>query len=618
MKKSKRIRIALIDTGVDATHPELKKAALSQYCIRDNKVEQVALPKDAMGHGTACAGIIHRLEPEAEIISVQCMDHRGMAEGEQILTALEWCVDQKIDIVNLSFGALSNRLEDRFSGVGRRAIENNMIVFAACHDSGYPSVPACLPEYLSVLGKSVKGRYSYYCYADHFIANAGRQRVCWINPRYILAEGTSFAAARMSAYAARIKRNGCFTKYEDILNALFQCAQEGRDINLPTVVRNRAVENNSSFFPIQKAALYSLTKEMHPLMYFPDLTNIEIAGIIEPPYKRKVSNPPFQNSSIFSFVPISDDTLLEEKLQGVDTLIISRTSAYEAMLQREHLAGILERAIQCKKNVYSLEYLDSDLYPDVFALARKNGCLIRHPMLSYDNLIEASLYRDMYGHISNETPVVGVFGTGTSQGKFTTQLVLRRLLKAMGYNVNNYGTETHSELFGFEGFYPLEMDLSVKFSQDEMIPYIQGDIRRMEIVNQPDIIIVGGQSGTVPHSYALKSSQYTLPTLAFLMATLPHAYILSINAQDDLSFIAETIQVIEGLGKAKVIAVSCASYRKVVTTTGVVNNIQLSDEEFDQLRNKILERFGLPVFNVLNIVDAQRLCDLVVEFFHDK
>ena len=172
--------------------------------------------------------------------------------------------------------------------------------------------------------------------------------------------------------------------------------------------------------------------------------------------------------------------------------------------------------------------------------------------------------------------------------------MLRRLLKAKGYIVNNYGTETHSELFGFEGYYPLEMDLSVKFPQQEMIPFIQGDIRRIEIMNHPDILIAGGQSGTIPHSYALKSSEYTLPTLMFLMATLPHAYILVINPNDELDYIEDTIRVMESLGKGKVVAITCSKhYKKLRPNSDSTVNEELSYIEFTNLRSKVFQEFGL-------------------------
>ncbi len=425
------------------------------------------------------------------------------------------------------------------------------------------------------------------------------------------------APTRIILEVCFLRKSG-LSQHEELVNALIRCAQTQteQELKLPSISRNRTIERNSSFFPIHNAAIYSFTKEMHALLYFQDLTGIQITNIIDPPFKQNVHKKVSQLLSLDVDLEIVSDASLEESVKDVDTIILSRISAYETLTQQDYMSRILKRFIDCGKNIYSLEYLDAALYPKIFEMAKEKNCFIRHPMLSYDDLCQSSFYRDMYGHLGNETPVVGVFGTGPSQGKFSVQLMLRRLFKAKGYIVNNYGTETYCELFGFEGYYPLEMDLSVKFPQQEMLPFIQGDIRRLEIVNHPDIIIVGGQSGTIPHSYALKSFEYTLPTLTFLMATLPHAYILTINSQDEIEYIRDTIHVLEGLGKGKIIAIACSKCgKKLKAESSIVYNYRLSKQEFNDLKTKINHEFGLPMFDIFEAEDAKALFDLVVSFF---
>lgn len=610
-----KVRIALIDTGVDSTHPDFCDTAIVQYSFQGNSLIKDVMPNDNLGHGTACASIIHRLEPKADIISIQCLDQYGVADGDRVISAIEWCIDKRIDIINLSFGAYSDHQKERFSTIGKRAIESNILIFASCHDSGFPSLPASLPEYLSVLGKSVIGKYVYHYQKNIFIAHGGRQRVAWLSPRYIFAEGSSFATARMSAFAARIKRNSGVKSYNELVTNIITLANRNH-INTPSISRNRAVENNSTSFKIHNAAIVSFTKEMHHLLYFSDLTGIKINSITDLPFKKNIQKNISELLNLNINTKINSLACFDDNLNDVDTVIISRTSMYENITHQNYLRSILEKAIRKGKNIYSLEYLDVDLYPDIFELAKEKNCRIRHPMLSYDDLCVASRYRNMYGHLGTKTPIVGVFGTGTSQGKFTTQLMLRRKLIFRGYKVNNYGTETHSELFGFEGFYPLEMEQSVKFPQSDMLAYIQGDMRKLEITNQPDIIIVGGQSGTVPHSYALRSFEYTIPTLTFLMATLPHIYVLSINPSDEIDFIMDTINVIEGLGKAKVIAITCSRYVKQINLdSGVTEKVKLSNNEFEQIKKQIYDTFGLSVFDVFCDKDADELCDLVISSF---
>ncbi|HWW54018.1 MAG TPA: S8 family serine peptidase, partial [Acidimicrobiales bacterium] len=75
----KGVRVAVVDSGVEADHPDL------EGCVDADGGVMVTLDEggepvltsgrhdDAFGHGTACAGIIHRLAPEASITSVRVL-----------------------------------------------------------------------------------------------------------------------------------------------------------------------------------------------------------------------------------------------------------------------------------------------------------------------------------------------------------------------------------------------------------------------------------------------------------------------------------------------------------------------------------------------------------------
>ena len=607
-----KVRIGVIDSGVDSTHPDFKDIRIVQYSVKNNLIQPDTYPTDVFGHGTACAGIIHKIDPKAEIISIRCLDSGAQTDGDHVLAAIEWCISQRIDIINLSMGALSSSKQDLFSVLGEKAKKYNILIFTSCNDSGHQTIPACLPYYIPVVGKTVRGKNTYYYQDGIFFAHGGMQRVDWISPRHIISQGSSFATAHMSAFASKIKRNSGLKKYDDLLNAIIQCSTN-KTIELTSISKNTVVDSNSQPFRITNAAIVSFTKEIHSLLRFPDLTKINISSITDLPFKQRNDS---EIKELCSAVDIQPFSNLEQNLENpeVDTVIISRTSKYEALTQHDCLTKILEKAIYHRKNVYSLEYLDNHMYPELYEMAKEYNCAIRHPMLSYDNLNLALYYRNLYGHLGTDTPVLGVFGTGTSQGKFTVQLMLRRLFLSKGYRVNSYGTETCSELLGFEGFYPLEMDLSVKFSSLDMIPFIQGDIRRLEICNSPDIIIVGAQSGTIPHSYSIQSSEYTLPTLAFLMATLPHAYILTINPFDDIDYISDTIKVIEGIGKSPVIAIACSRHTRIINADQVVN-YDVSLSEYTRIKDRIMQSLGLKVYDVLDSSEANDLFSLIISFF---
>ena len=83
--------IALIDSGVDASHPWLGGASIRHLQVERRGEIYVVVPSDAgdlSGHGTACAGILHRMVPAAEIISVRALSPEGRCSREGLVAAL--------------------------------------------------------------------------------------------------------------------------------------------------------------------------------------------------------------------------------------------------------------------------------------------------------------------------------------------------------------------------------------------------------------------------------------------------------------------------------------------------------------------------------------------------
>ena len=99
--------IAIIDSGVEGSHPWLVNAS-----IRHLQVERIgetftvvpAAAGDLSGHGTACAGIIHRMAPAAEIISIRALSPEGRCSREGLVAALRHAVRERFHVVNLSLG----------------------------------------------------------------------------------------------------------------------------------------------------------------------------------------------------------------------------------------------------------------------------------------------------------------------------------------------------------------------------------------------------------------------------------------------------------------------------------------------------------------------------------
>ena len=125
------MKIAIVDSGIDKQHKRLKNCKISGVFIdfRHKEGEQYELNEsfnDELGHGTAIAGIIHKLIPEAELIGVKIFNEQPSVNERIIHRAIGWCIENKVDIINLSLGIeTTNPNEELFKACERAYNENS-------------------------------------------------------------------------------------------------------------------------------------------------------------------------------------------------------------------------------------------------------------------------------------------------------------------------------------------------------------------------------------------------------------------------------------------------------------------------------------------------------------
>lgn len=139
--KGKEIKVGIIDTGIDKNHPDLKdniKGGIN-FVEKDSPNDI----SDDNGHGSHIAGIIAALanntgiigvSPEASLYAVKCMDSEGIGEDYDIIEGINWCAENKMDIINMSFGDKETTKAEK--DALDNAVENGVILVAACGNSG--------------------------------------------------------------------------------------------------------------------------------------------------------------------------------------------------------------------------------------------------------------------------------------------------------------------------------------------------------------------------------------------------------------------------------------------------------------------------------------------------
>ena len=115
VNRGQNIKVAVIDTGIDAQHPLFAGKLLPgfDFVDRDMDPSEVGTPHlGAYGHGTHVAGIIAMVAPEAKIIPIRILDQDGVGDIWRLANALIYAAnpdgdnstDDGADIINLSLG----------------------------------------------------------------------------------------------------------------------------------------------------------------------------------------------------------------------------------------------------------------------------------------------------------------------------------------------------------------------------------------------------------------------------------------------------------------------------------------------------------------------------------
>ena len=239
LAKGDKVLVAVIDSGVDAKHPELAGTVAESY-------DTLTAPMTPHKHGTAVAGLIAahgRLmgaAPGAHILAIRAFDAAGAsAEGTtfNILKSLDWAATHGARVINMSFAgppdpALHRSLE--------AAHKKGIILVAAAGNAGPkspPLYPAADPNVIAVTATDADDKLFPQANRGRHIAVAapGAQILVAIpDGGYEVSSGTSYSAAEVSGIAAlMLERKSGLTpdKLRDILLATAKdLGPKGRDM----------------------------------------------------------------------------------------------------------------------------------------------------------------------------------------------------------------------------------------------------------------------------------------------------------------------------------------------------------------------------------------------------
>ncbi|WP_100405716.1 S8 family serine peptidase [Bacillus solitudinis] len=141
----KGVKVAVIDTGIDYRHPDLKANYKGGYDVVDydhDPMETTSAQGPPTLHGTHVAGIIAAngqvkgVAPEAEIYAYRALGPGGQGTTEQVIEAIEKAIEDGVDVINLSLGNTVNGPDWPTSVALDKAVEEGVIAVTSNGNSG--------------------------------------------------------------------------------------------------------------------------------------------------------------------------------------------------------------------------------------------------------------------------------------------------------------------------------------------------------------------------------------------------------------------------------------------------------------------------------------------------
>ncbi len=231
LARGNRVKIAIIDTAIDETHPEIAGAVAETYAFDGE-------PPAPEGHGTAIAGILAAhsvltgVAPGARLLSVPAFRSNKTALAEstslELLKGIDWAFASGARLINMSFTGPKDPLLGR---IIKEAAADGGIFVAAAGNGGPtapPLYPAAYPEVIAVTATDQSDRLYANANRGEYIALAAPGVdivVPGLSGSYELQTGTSMAAAHVAGVVALMLERNQSLDWRDAQSALLSTAR---------------------------------------------------------------------------------------------------------------------------------------------------------------------------------------------------------------------------------------------------------------------------------------------------------------------------------------------------------------------------------------------------------
>lgn len=236
------VKVAVLDTGIDTTHPELTAAYKGGIDIAGGDDDPT---DEAVNfHGTHVAGIIAAagnsngiigVAPGVSLYAVKIFNGR-LGSVEHLIAGIDWAITNKMDIINLSNGLLDPEPNEGVTAAIVRADAAGILVVAAAGNSAASPVtfPAAYPSVIAVTATDRNKQIATFAPTGSTIdlAAPGVDISSTVVGGYDTMSGSSFAAPQISGVAALLLSNGLIdengngSRVDELKARLFESAED--------------------------------------------------------------------------------------------------------------------------------------------------------------------------------------------------------------------------------------------------------------------------------------------------------------------------------------------------------------------------------------------------------
>lgn len=617
--EKRTIAAVIIDSGLSDSEDLRKNCIGGCSIMKDtNDSDKIRIDNnytDTLGHGTAVADALLKSAADIQVFCIKIYQDVLESDSNILIYAMNYIFDNDIycDILLISSGITYIGEYYSMQDIVKKLRAKGTIIISAYDNDGTISYPAAFEEVIGVgisQNVNVIPQVIYDNMVNVEMPNK-YYRLKWVKPSSIIISGSSFATGRVASIVAEILSTS--ESRIDLKDILKEVADNlGTNLLFANNEEDSSWKNGSKFVDqIKRAVIFPWNKEIHSIARFHEMLPFDIEGFYDIKYNFNVGK------KISTLLGLDKELGTVKNIDEINwegnfnTVICGHCIELFKVTGKDYLSEIIHNCQKYSKQLYAFD-MEAEQYAASLKTPWFNYFVPAIKMKDYNPLNGGRLHNRL-------TPVVGVFGTSSRQGKYTLQMELRKRFEVQGYTVAHIASEPSGYLFKCQGVYPFGYNASVQTKAGDAVSVINQMVWEASKFNTMDVIIAGGQSGAVPYSFG-NINQFNFQEYEFLCAVNPDVFVLCINPHDTVEYITRTIYYITSFNQASVVAL--VIFPIIFESANQIGygykQRALEEDELFSYKELFNKEINLPVYTLKNKQDIDELYHCIINELSEK